>query len=155
MNFLDTMTLGEAREQLRALVEDGHRCPCCSQYAKVYRRKIHSGMAFALILMWRHSRDEWLYKPDVLRGIGSSSRDESLIRYWGLIEEETELRPDGGRSGWWRVTLAGGDWVRGFTRISKYALVYDGRCLGFRGERVSIREALGSKFNYDELMEGL
>lgn len=33
--------------------------------------------------------------------------------------------------------------------------IYDGRCLSLTGDEVGIRDALGSRFNYDELMVGL
>jgi hypothetical protein len=38
--------------------------------------------------------------------------------------------------------------------VPTYAQIYDGRCLGYDGEPVSIVDALGKKFDYHELMEG-
>lgn len=145
--------LGEVVAWLRENLNSGVNCPACTQLAKVYRRKINSGMAHALIEMYRHARREWFYLPDITdRWQG---RDEAGLRYWGLTEEASEPRPDGGRAGWWRVTEEGERYVNSLLRMPKYAQVYDGRCLGLEGEPVSIREALGSKFNYDELMLGI
>lgn len=150
--FEESMTLAEARDLLRKFARDGHRCPCCSQLAKVYRRKINSGMARALVRMYRAAGLDWLHKPTVLKGFGAAARDESLLRYWSLIVEEIEERPDGGRSGWWRVTVAGEAFLRREVAVLKYALVYDGRLLKLEGPEVRIQECLGSKFDLGELL---
>lgn len=151
--FHDRMTLGEARAILRELVDDGHPCPCCSQFAKVYRRKIHAGIARGLIAAYRHAGREWFHGPTVIQA--GDSGEVSRLRYWGLVEEATERRDDGGRAGWWRVTDRGEAWVRGRATVPKYARIYDGRCLGLTGDPVTIRDALGSRFDYDELMAGV
>ncbi|MCI0664793.1 MAG: hypothetical protein L0220_27335, partial [Acidobacteria bacterium] len=51
--FRDDMTLAEARHLLETLLPVGHACPCCDQFAKEYRRLINSGIARALILLYR------------------------------------------------------------------------------------------------------
>lgn len=154
MNFPLSMTLGDARDKLRHLVENGgHSCPCCAQFAKVYKRPINSSMARDLIAMYRLHGLEFCYLPDVRTATKSrGNREESKLRYWGLIEEEQTLRPDGGRAGWWRVTELGERFVLNQTHVQKYAHIYDGRRLRFSGSPVSIVEALGQKFNYRELM---
>lgn len=147
----DQMTLSEAREWLRKQVDDGAKCPCCTQFSKVYRRKINAGMASGLITMYRTYGLAWGHVPstaDLSRLGGELAR----LRMWGLVEESPEPRDDGGRAGWWRVTAAGERFVRGQERVPKYARVYDGRCLGLDGDLVSVRDALGTRFDYDELM---
>lgn len=145
-------SLEEAQAWLRERVAKGEKCPCCGQHAKVYRRKINSGMARALIAMYRHAGTDWLHKPTALRGLGAAARDESVLRYWGLLEEATERREDHGHAGWWRVTALGARFARGEIRVQKYARIYDGRCLGLTGDMISIQDALGSKFDLRELL---
>lgn len=151
--FPPDMPLGDARNRLAKKARRGAECPCCTQEVKEYRRPIHSGIARALIEMYKAGGTDWIYKPDVLRGKGSASRDESIARYWGLIEEESKRRPDGGRAGYWRVTELGRDFVLGRVRIPKYAHIYNKECKKLSGELVSIRDCLGKKFDYRELME--
>lgn len=152
-HFTDDMTLAEAKAILRQLVDEGEKCPLCTQLAKVYRRKVNAGMARSLIEMYRVGGTlDWVHVPTQ---IGARSREEGKLAYWGLVEEETAKREDGGRAGYWRVTAKGVRFVREKIKVPKYARVYDGRCLGLTGDEVSIREALGSKFSYDELMVGL
>lgn len=142
--FPSDMTLAEARTVLRELVDDGHECPVCTQYAKVYRRKIHATMAKTLIAMYRHGGAAFVH-----------THEASQLSWWDLIEEERVRRPDGGRAGWWRLTRRGVEWVLGLSTVQKYARIYDGRVLGLVGPPVTIRDALGDKFRYDDLMEGI
>lgn len=77
----------------------------------------------------------------------------ALLRHWGLIEEHVEKREDGGRAGVWRVTLTGEAFLlRHGASVPQYAVVYNDECLRLEGEQVTIRDALGSAFDYDELM---
>ena len=144
-------TLAEAREWLRDHREEGASCPCCGQLAKVYYRKLNARMARALITMWKERGTDWCHVPTV---VGDRGGDATKLVYWGLIEETTEKREDGGRAGWWRVTADGERFVKGQLMVPGYARVYNKRCLGVTGELVGIQDALGSKFNYDELMHG-
>jgi hypothetical protein len=147
------MPLGEAREQLRQLVGDGHHCPCCTQLVKLYKRKINSTQARALILMFRECGRGWGHLPSLRTHLAPyHSNEEPKLRYWGLLEEEKAVRPDGGRSGWWRVTEAGEAWITGEITVRKYARVFDGRCRGLAGPEITIHDALSTKFDYKELM---
>jgi hypothetical protein len=150
--FGDDMTLREARDLLRERVGDGETCPCCAQFAKVYRRKISGTMA-------RRLRDfrtavpagEFGHLPTVL-GRGSDG-EFAKLRYWGLIAEERRLRrDDGGRAGFWKVTQLGEDFIAGRITVPMYAHVYDGRRLSLSGKEVSFVETLGEPFDYSELM---
>jgi hypothetical protein len=145
----DNVTLGEARAWLRKRAEEGATCPCCTQFAKVYKRKLNSGMARSLIAMFVIKGTDWVHIPTEL---SARSREEGKLAYWGLVEESVEPRDDGGRAGWWRVTPAGRRFVLRETRVPKYARIYDGRRLSLTGEPVSIMDALGDKFDYNELM---
>lgn len=152
----ENMTVAGARAELRTLVDEGHTCPLCKQFAKVYRRKINSTQARALIIIHRQCGTDWAYLPSLRMALAPHhSNEEPKLRYWGLLEERPINRGDGGRAGEWRVTELGQRFVKGEVTVQKYARIYNGHCLGFVGERISIREALGDKFNYDELMVGV
>jgi len=145
------MSLAEARGWLRDNLDSGARCPCCTQIAKVYRRRIHAAMARDLCHVHSACGVEWFH---VRTALGHDGGDFAKLAYWSLVEESTGRRDDGGRVGWWRITDHGRAFVLGQARVPKYARIYDGRCLGLTGDPVSIRDALGSRFNYDDLMEG-
>lgn len=148
-------TLEEARHWLRERIDDGARCPCCTQYVKAYKRRVNASMARSLIIMYLHQPKDpegWMHLPTVLAP--RSGNEEPKMRRWGLIEELTEPREDGGRAGFWRITDRGRQFVRGEITIPRYVRIYDDRVLNYEGEMVSIRDALGAKFDYNLLMKG-
>jgi hypothetical protein len=152
--FRDDMSLGEARDTLRDLVEDGHECPCCRQFARIYRRSIHASMASALVKLHQAAPvGTWLTIADHLEH--RELADAGKLAYWNLIAPDLETRDDGSaRTGVWKVTAHGAAFVRGEIEVPRYARVYAQRCLGLVGPYVSIRFCLGKAFDYDELMNG-
>lgn len=151
MALSPTTTLDQAKTWLRSRLDHGDSCPLCGQHAKMYRRKINAGMATSLISMHRIApTGGWVH----VHAIGARSREEGKLAYWGLVEEQNGVGIHGGRAGYWRVTDAGRAFLKG-TKVPKYAKVYNGKCYGHEGDLVSIRDALGTKFNYDDLMRGI
>lgn len=134
-------------------MREGVECPCCHQFAKVYQRKITASMARVLIRMWHVNRMGWIYLPD----IRSRGQDEAIMRHWGLIEQYPDAkRPDGSsRVGWWRLTAKGRDFIFDRVTVPKYAYIYNGEKLSLDDrEMVSVKDALGTRFSYAELMAG-
>jgi hypothetical protein len=143
--------LSEAREWVRKhRSEKGVTCPCCGQFAKIYKRPITSSQAGALILMYRAYGREFGHAPSIVPSYEAAM--VALLRYWGLIEESLESREDGGRAGWWRITPHGRDWIFGQTMVPRYAYIYNAELLDLSGPPTSIRTALGKKFDYEDLM---
>ena len=141
--------LWKIRAWLRDHEDEGVHCPACGQMAKVYRRKINTGMVQSLTAMYQVGRTGWVHVPTQ---IGARSREEGKLAYWELVEEERVVRGDGGRAGYWRVTQAGVDFLFGRKTLPKYARVYDGQVLGFVGPSVTVQDALGTRFDYREFM---
>lgn len=150
-NIPPTATLAQLKAWLRTKVDKGGTCPVCEQHVQVYRRKLNSGMARSLIQMYRAGGRDYIHLPTT---IGARSREEGKLRYWGLVEEAPVEREDGGRAGYWRVSAVGELFVLGQTKVYSHARVYNGKCLGLVGDMISIQDALGSRFDYRELMEG-
>lgn len=150
-NLPDHITLGQARAWLRSRLDEGAHCPCCTQLSKTYKRKINSGMARSLIHMHRSAGQEWIH----VKLIGAQSREEGKLAYWGLVEEQKATGLHGGRAGYWRVTDSGVAFLKLQLTVPKYARVYDGKVRGYEGPMVTIKDALGTRFDYNELMAGL
>lgn len=154
-SFPDSITLGEAREWLRGQLDTGAPCPCCRQRAQIYRWSLYSTAARALILFHRlGAADRYVHvnelKAHDYRGQGDTSR----LKYWGLLDEEAARRDDGGRAGYWMLTTRGHAFVHGTQQVPKYLYVYDGNVRRAEGPMISIMDALGKKFDYQELMSG-
>lgn len=156
MTFTDSMTLAEARDLLRSLVDAGARCPCCTQTVKVYRRPLSHVAARTLIALYQHAGDDYAHVPTLLAkhlpDIAHQGGYATLSAHWKLIEEAPVRRDDNGRAGCWRITKLGRSFVRNWTTVPKYAHIYDGRLLRLSGPPITIDDALGTKFSYAELM---
>lgn len=161
-------TLAEARERLHARLDEGSVCPCCvcpccDQLARLRRYKLDSGIAYALtqfyVLGGPHHRD-WVHYADVTRIAGNTMKF-SLAKFWGLLERSGEKMLTGQRSpagrknsrGEWRLPDMGCAFVEGKITVPASILVYNDTCYGMSDEQVTIHQALGDKFDYDELMD--
>jgi len=148
-------TLAEAKEWLLGQIESGQivRCPCCTQDAKMYQRAITSEGARVLIDMYQTDRQDWVHAASMKSYKGG---DAVKPRYWGLIEKMEGTRPDGStRNGYWRLTDLGRRFVEGTYSPPAWVWTYDEELVaGPSGPPRGIREAVGRKFNYEDLMAG-
>jgi hypothetical protein len=162
----ENVSLQAAKAWLRLKVNDGAKCPCCTQYAKVYKRSITSAMACVLILIFkffdRDDAPEWLHVPEHMGSVDMAPKlraavqggDWAKMTYWQCLEAKSGVRKDGSnRVGFWKITPVGREFVTRSLLLPKYARVYDDRCLGLTGDPISIMDALKDKFDYDELMK--
>lgn len=165
-----TSTLAEAQDWLRNRLDDGAKCPCCKQHAKIYKRKLNSGMAasliaFAKVTQQTQPKDGWLKVPDdfvtttkLVTVLGN--REYNKLKHWGLLEGQSpdqSLEADTPFTGMWRITELGLKFVRGEVKVARHVYLYDNRQMkgpvGGVVEEIDIKQALGDKFNYAELME--
>ena len=161
-------SLREAKIWLEERVNaEGAICPCCNQFAKIYKRTINSSMAYALILIERQfakgqdlEPEGWLHVPTFLTrvkaGVAGRGGDWAKLVYWGILEKRVALRDDGSaRVGHYKLPPLGVEFVHGKTSVPKFAHVYNGKALKLSGKDIFIQEALSksNKFNYNELMQ--
>lgn len=162
-NPVDRISLGEAKRRLREGFRDGTTCLCCGQRVKLYKRKLTSSMAYALVLIAKHYRtsNEWLHVPTYFSKLELDPKTQAAIRgdyakleAWGFLRERTgeENIAGGPRAGFWRITPAGEAFVRGETRAPRHRYFFNRRARGSSDERITITEALGDRFSYPELM---
>ena len=156
----DDMTLGEARQLLRDNWEKGVDCPCCTRLVKLYHYKINSGQARALITLYKLTnqqkpKDGWIHVPQEFAKLKLDAHGMSYHRtaLWGLIEQQpVNDDPNKNSSGYWRITEKGKSFVNGRIKVLQSAYVFEGRVMKTGGNPVDIRDALGKKFSYEELM---
>ncbi len=166
------MALWEARDRLQAQLDEGARCPCCEQYARRYRRKVNSAMARWLIALARiheESEQSWVHVAAIaavvagrsvrraleLRAGPIGTGDYAKTRHWGLAISQPNEDPAKRDSGFWQLTARGSAFVGDRIEVPCYAVIYDNELQRLEGGSVSIRDALGRRFNYQELMLGL
>jgi hypothetical protein len=145
-------TVREAKMDHYDRLETGElfRCVVCNQHSKVYDRKIFSTMARHLIKAYRKNGTDWFMKNTTIK---DQSGNWGKLALWGLIEEDLRRKEDGGRSGQWRVTELGAKFVLDRVRVPKTIRTYNAEIWEvILDPTVSIRDALGTEFNYNELM---
>lgn len=138
---------------------DGIHCPCCGQLSKVYRRSITRSMAKVAFAMYARGRADWHNVPELLRtvpylrGAAGQGGDWAKLVYWGIVERVQAERGDGSkRTGIAKLTDQGIAWMENRLTLRRWALVYDGDCIGFDGPDVSIYDALPRDFEYREIL---
>jgi len=160
-------TLVAAKKWLRARFDKGASCPCCNQFVKRYKRPMNKSMAYVLLLMECYfsgdAVDEWLHVPSYIsemvadnpqRAAVIRGGDWAKLKLWGLIEEKPDVRKDGSpRVGYWKMTPLGRQFARRQVKVARHVFIYNGEPLQRTVEEmITIDDALGTEFNYDEIM---
>ena len=147
-------TIKEAKQFLRENWKEGVVCPCCTQFVKLYKRKLNSGMAFALIHIYNHKIGGWIMIRDYFRENNiRDNNDWTRLGIWGLIEERKGKPEHGGKTmGEWKITEKGKKFVTNQLRVPSHLFFFDNQSYGFSDTTTNITESLGNNFNYEELM---
>jgi hypothetical protein len=156
----EKMNLGELRRNHTAGLKDGIECALCGRFDKIYRRPLNSGMAWALIALYKLDKKKagWHHLLDEVPGLKGG--DYGKLAEWGMIQGRDEAKEDGNpENGFYRITAKGQFFVQGKLRVPKYRYFYHDRLWpvdeGENSETVSIQDALGKHFDYNELMAGV
>lgn len=149
----DTWELSMARQwvESRRREKEGAICPCCGLKNKVYKRSINSGHAAALIILNKHLEDTgktWAHRLDIKDPIFHAVHHLAILKHWILIRENPAIR------GSWTVTYRGQSFIEGDQEVPKIAYFFNAKLLGFSRTTINIHQALGNKFDYEELING-
>jgi hypothetical protein len=153
-------TLAEARAYVKKNVSKGVKCPCCTQYVKLYKRKLNSSMAYGLILISQNRNgvdtSQWFHLEKYMKPLPippSIRSDLPGLKNWGLIEPMDGKREDGNPSaGFYRITNKGRLFVEQKMMVPEYVLLFNKKKVADGGAEIDISIALDNKFNYQELM---
>ena len=150
--------LAGIRDYLLARSRSGEKnidCPVCGRSMKQYRRRLHATMAVFMIELyhqacqgntWVDVRDLPSYRRGQQRG------DYAYLVHWGLVATKPNDDPKRRSSGMWSLTRDGRDFVLGRHRVPSHVLILCGENYGLTGTTITIRDALGKGFDYEELM---
>lgn len=134
--------------------DKGFICDCCGSYVKRYSRHFNSNMAIALILLYRFNVNGFIKVEDFLIKNGQKRcGDFSYLVHYRFLEKQVGKRYDGSKkNGYYRLTSLGILFVEGKIKAHKRFIMLNGKFMGFEGEEITIQEALGKKFSFNELM---
>jgi hypothetical protein len=115
-------------------------------------------MAYALLLVYRHQQrtgEAWHHVRKLLLASNFHTGDYAYFTHWKVLVPKGESTSDGNLSGLFVLTELGAAFARGEVDLPKRIYLYGNEKVGMSTERTTIHQALGSKFNYSELMHGV
>lgn len=140
----DDMTIAQAREIMEGARLSGVTCPCCDQFAKLYQRKLNTGMAASLLwLVSEYLKTlNWVDMAQAPKRI-IQNREIGKLQHWGLVVNHKNK---------WQPTQAGIKFAMGEVDVPQYAFIYNNKLVGLsKLEKVNIKQALADKFDYEQL----
>ena len=149
-------TIKQAKDWLRSKMDKGATCPCCNQFVKMYKRKLNSTMARSLVRLYHLDKFNSIYyhNVNIVKSVSESVGDFAKLLYWGMIEQKPNDDDKSKKNaGMWKITDKGRMFVEGKIKVPKHVNVYNSKPYGFTMEETDIKEALGDKFDYSELMK--
>ncbi len=155
-------TIAEAKKHLDKNKENGATCPCCGQVVKTYFRRLNGTMAYALFMfnqMTGGDIQKAVHLQNEMRArylAASDFADFAKLRFWDLIAvDKNNVNEKGNpRGGYYRITKKGIAFLKGELQLHTYAKLFNNQFYGHDGEMLTFKQALGSKFDYEELMNG-
>jgi hypothetical protein len=131
----------------KAIEGNGAVCPCCDRFGKV--NMFRFTQTWALTLKWiadHEGENGWVNIQTKGPRIVLRGKNYSMVANWGLIESQSN------RSGVWRLTQQGKDFIAGNIYIPVKLFTYNNKPWGFSSEQTSFRGCFGKHFDFDEMM---
>lgn len=140
--------LAKMRHNWNSWIEaDGSFCPCCGKWGKVYKIKLSQHLALCLRWMLVHGDENgWVDVQNRAPRWMLKSKTYPLLEHWDLVESQAK------RSGIWRATRKGQDFISGSITMPSAVHIYDNKVWGFESQDVSFRGCFGKHFDFDEMM---
>lgn len=154
-------TVAIARAWIMNNLEHGGYCPACSRIAIYKNYPMTDAMARLVIEMYRHHGQEFIHVRTFELNDKVVDRDNFVakIAIRGLVEADTNRRSDGGKTGWYRVTDAGINWI--FNHSKTPASIKSYNAFRDRGtvpsdKLVTVSQVFdtSTRWSYEELIAG-
>lgn len=151
---MSELTLAAARKHWfeDVITDEGGHCPCCDRYGKQYKRKMNRTMAASLIWL-QNAGAGWIDVPKQAPKWVVRTNQLSTLKWWGLIERYPA--DPGGKvkhSGLWRMTTEGSLFAMGLTQAPAWVITYNDEPIEFSDTLIYIEDALGTGFDYRDVM---
>jgi hypothetical protein len=104
---------------------------------------------YALALRWiyQHGNEEgWINVQNNGPRVILKGKNYGMLAHWGMLE------PFGNRSGIWRITKKGEEFVSGHITVPASVFIYDDVVWGFSDEEITFRGCFKESFDFDEMM---
>lgn len=154
---MESLPLVDARNFIRARMNDGIDCPCCGRLVKSYKFTLLGTMAATL--MWivakaKQTNIPWVHlnNPEAPPWV-KADRNYPRLAYWDLAVAREQAEKDEKRcSGYWKATKLGMDFVYNRAKVPRHIIAYNNIPYEQAIEMVSIQDVMKKKFNYEEML---
>lgn len=151
----DTATVGEARQRLREDCFKGTNCDVCRQRVQMYKYTINGTAVADLINLYNLTGGKTKDFRHVNEFSNLASRSFTKLKHWGLIEDSVNEDTAKRTSGMWAMTDKGRAFVLGQIMIPDRVILFNKQAYNPQEKNeITVEEALGKKFNYQELISG-
>ncbi len=133
---------------------EGYHCSCCGSYIKEYHRSFNAGMAMMLIHLYRHNERDFVHIENFLtKHSYPRCGDFSYLTLYGLLEKKVGERADGSKkNGYYKLTGKALMFIEQKITVHSKFKMLNGKFMGFEGEQIDIKTALGKRFDFNKLM---
>ena len=148
-------TIKEGKAFLRSNFKKGSSCPCCGQFVKLYSRKLNNSQVRGLINLYNldlKATNEFFHVRTITSDVNLTGDFAKLV-YWKMIEEKSNEDSTKKNSGYWKITELGRRFLRNEIKVPSHILLFDSKFQGYGEKSTDVKQALGEKFNYEELMK--
>jgi hypothetical protein len=129
-------------------------CPCCERRSQVWKKRPISSAIASLIKLVNLYDGEPIHLDRF--NVAPSDRGNgnfSQLALWGLIERADNSDKKKRSSGMYAPTREGVDFVYCLISIPKHVYTLNDEVIETEGPQVYIKDVLGDKFDYQELMD--
>jgi hypothetical protein len=113
-------------------------------------------MVETLVLIYRYTNEMeppegWVHVSNVLArtyGLAATNREYTKFKHWGFLQAHAPVSSDG----LWRITEDGRQFVCGQLKTTRALTILHDTVIAVSADLTDIWQALGEKFDYDELM---
>lgn len=170
--MLDEGQMNEAEATLRGqwkecIESEGGRCRVCDRWGKINAYVMHKNMVRSMVWMYHEhlaTGQLWINVPASAPRLVTRSYSLTKLKYWGFVrpleeeqltksEREMGLTRKTRKSGKWKLTDAGRDFILNNIAVPKRAFVYNDAVIKFDDELITARDSMEQDFNYDEMMQ--
>lgn len=151
----------DATEELqKELNNKGHSiCRCCGRVVRIYKRKLHAEMAIFLIkLVKKFEKEPRYYTTNELlkdaRHLRAGGTDGGFLVHWGLIGKAPINNRAGAPASSYIPTKQGIEFAHNRIKVPHAVWLLDKKVVRKSDDVIGIESALGTKFQYSELMQG-
>lgn len=149
-------TIQEAKKYLMDNWEQGVKCPCCNQNVKLYKCALRATIAIALIKTYQIMERENKTWVHIMQEVKPANGNYAKLRFWGLLAPKGDIPENDTKARcYWSVTDKGRDFLQGRISVPSHILVFDNQKFGSLDGTTDIKQALGKKFSWTELMGDL